>query len=107
MKYLVISKIKDAFYMLPAEKQAELRAANDSFGDRYKKSGKVLGSYFLADLKGAVTIWDLASEEEMARVSLEVPVIAFLDNKFIPLIEHDVAENLLKEMAGKAKAAKK
>jgi hypothetical protein len=107
MKYLVISHIKDAFYMLPPEKRAELQSSVYSFGDKYKKSGKELESYYLADLKDTVTIWDLASAEEGACISMENPAIPSIENKFIPLIEHDVAEKVMAEMAGKAKKSAK
>jgi hypothetical protein len=38
---------------------------------------------------------------------MENPAIPFIENKFIPLIEHDVAERVMAEMAGKAKKAGK
>lgn len=107
MKYLNITHIKDAYWMLTPEKQAEIRLAELSFHDKCVKSGKLLETYYLPDMKGSVTIWDLASSEECARIAIESPANPYGDNEFMPLIERDVALKVMKEMLVKAKKVAK
>jgi hypothetical protein len=73
------------------------------FGGNFFKSGKLLEFYYLCDMKGAVTIWDLASPEEFVRICLDNPLTTFMDDKFVPLIERDAVNNILKEKCAGAK----
>lgn len=108
MIYVTISHFKDVYLMLTPEKKAGLYSAGVSFMDKCLKSGKCLEIYYLSDMKGLVTIWDLASSEEGARLSLENPWYPFIDNEFIPVIESDVARKVMEEMLEAAqKTAKK
>ena len=99
----MITHIKDAYYMLTPEKRAEIRSAEISFRDKYVKSGKLLENYYLSDMKGAVAIWDLASSEDAVRIAIESPGNPFANNEIMPLIELDVAQKVMREMAGGTK----
>ena len=102
MKYLAICRNKDLFYALPPETRAEIRTASIAFVDECLKSGKCEDAYYLGDMKGSVTIWELGSSEEAARVSLESPMAPFQDIELIPIIEYDVGKKAVVEVLGKA-----
>jgi len=91
MKFLVISRNKDAYYMLPPERRMEIMQEVVAFIDKYRKAGKCKEIYETADLKGGVSIWEVASSEESARLMLENPMLAFQDIDIQPLVEYDVA----------------
>ncbi|GEM_PF-1072461 len=91
MKFLVISQNKDAYYMLPPERRMEIMQASVAFIERYRKAGKCKEIYDTADLKGSVSIWEVASSEESARLMVGNPMLAFQDIDIQPLIEMDVA----------------
>ncbi|MGD0905173.1 MAG: hypothetical protein ABR924_19950 [Terracidiphilus sp.] len=103
MKYMVISHFKDSFWMLTRENQTEKISLAASVYEKFFKSGKLLEFYYLCDMKGAVTIWDLASPEEFVRICLDNPLTTFMDDKFVPLIERDAVNNILKEKCAGAK----
>jgi hypothetical protein len=94
--------------MLAPKKRAELQSATQSFNDKCFKSGKLLEYYLFPDMKGLVSIWNIAFSEESARIAMENPSSAFSDNEFIPLVELDVAQKVMKGMMeAPRKAAKK
>jgi hypothetical protein len=91
MKFLVITQNKDAYYMLPPEKRMEIMQGLVAWIEKYRKTGKCKEVYETADLKGSVSIWEVASSEEAARLIVENPMLAFADLDIQPLIEYDVA----------------
>jgi hypothetical protein len=91
MKFLVITQNKDAYYMLPPERRMEIGQGVIAWIEKYRKAGKCKEVYETADLKGSVSIWEVASSEESARLVLENPMLAFEDLDIQPLIEFDVA----------------
>ncbi len=107
MKFLFISRFKDTYLTLAPEKRAGLQAATMSYLDRCMKSGYFLEGYYLADMKGMVSIWNVSNSEEGARLDLENPTNSYVDNEIIPLIEMDAARKVMKEMAESAQKATK
>jgi muconolactone delta-isomerase len=91
MKFLVIGQNKDAYYMLPPERRMEIMQGAVAYIEKYRKTGKCKEIYETADLKGSVSIWEVESSEESARLMLENPLLAFSDLDIQPLVEFDVA----------------
>lgn len=77
MKFVVISRHKDSLYSLPAQTRAEVIKGATAFVDKYLKAGKCKDIYFHGDMKGTVSIWELQSSEESARLTLENPMSTF------------------------------
>ena len=102
MKYLAIARNKDSFYALPPEKRKEIRTASIAFVDEQLKAGKCEDAYYLGGMKGSVTIWELESSEESARICLESPLLPFQDLELIPIIEYDVGKKAVIEAFEKA-----
>ena len=99
MKFLFISRMKDTYLTLPPEKRAALQLAAFTFADKYSKSGKLLSSYYLSDLKGMVTIWDVANDEEGVRIAIENPINSFVENEIIQLIDIGAARKVMEAMS--------
>ncbi len=91
MKFLAITQTKDSYYMLPPETRMQTMLAGDAYIRKYLKSGKCREIFETADLKGSVSIWEVGSSDEAARLTLENPMHAFVDFDIQPLIEYDVA----------------
>lgn len=98
MKFLNTFKYRDSYFALPPEKQAALSAANAAFVEKYVKSGKCTEIYVFGNMKGAISIWEVASAEEGARLSIESPLFAFSDTEVIPLVEWDAANKARQQM---------
>jgi hypothetical protein len=105
MKFLTIARHKDSLYSLPPQKRAEVLTGTSAFIDKYLKAGKLKEIYFHGDMKGSVGIWEFQSSEEAGRLSLENPLLPFLDVSITPLIEYDVGKKL--RMEALEQAAKK
>lgn len=91
MKFLAIGQTKDSYYLLSQETRMQTMLAADDYIRKYLKSGKCKEIFETADLKGSVSIWEVGSSEEAARLMLENPMLAFSDIDIQPLIEYDVA----------------
>jgi len=51
----------------------------------YKEDGKVLEVFCFANGKGAISIWDVASEEKLDNIVIGLPMYPFADWEIIPL----------------------
>ena len=51
----------------------------------YKAQGKVLEVFCFADGRGAFTVWDVDSREELDRIITKLPMYPFADWEIIPL----------------------
>ena len=51
----------------------------------YKERGKVLDVFCFADGRGAFTVWDVDSREELDRIITKLPMYPFADWEIIPL----------------------
>ena len=109
MLLLSIHHIKDSFYALPLEKQAELTMGVFAFSDKYLKNGKMKLAYTFCDSKGSAAVWDVESAEELMKLYMEYPLTPYVENRRIfPLWGFESAAKLLKERAeARQKAAKK
>ena len=102
MKYLVIGRNKDSYYALTQETRLKIRTATNAFVEKYRKAGKMEDGYFLGDMKGGVSIWELGSSEEAARIDIESPMSPFQDIEIIPIIEWDIGSKVITEAFEKA-----
>lgn len=100
---LHIHHLKDSYFALPPEKQAELMAGAVAFADKYLKNGKTKASYAFSDGKGSASIWDVVSSEEMMQLYMEYPLTPYIDAQIIPVVDITDAAKTLKEMTEKAK----
>jgi muconolactone delta-isomerase len=87
MKYLVISRTKESFYVLPPDKLMELRRAVVAFIDKLRKQGIIKEIYNMPGLKAAAFIFEVASPEEANRLFYESPMLPFQD--FEPYVLSD------------------
>jgi muconolactone delta-isomerase len=97
MKYLTISHMRDSYFILPLEKQQQLREAGIAFIEKHRASGKCRHIYYTADLKGAVSIWDIQTSDEAARLMAENPQLPFTDVEIEPLIEFEAGLRAMRE----------
>jgi len=97
MKFLAITQNKDIYYMLPPETRVKVMDGGFAFVDKYRKTGKCKDIYFTADLKGGVSIWEVESGEEAARLMLENPQLPFIDIDIQPIVEWDAGMKVLAE----------
>jgi hypothetical protein len=95
MKFLVISKRKEAYMMLPIEKQLEIMQGTVAFIQKSRNAGKCKAIYFLGDLQGSVSIWEADSDEESIRIIIENPITRFSDLDIRPLIDWDLGVRVL------------
>ena len=104
MKYMVTTRNNDAFFTLPQEKREEIVKATWAFVDKYRRSGQLKDIFYTPDLKGGVSVWELATPEEAARVTLESPGYAWQDMDVRSLIDWDVGNKAIIEFfAGRAR----
>jgi len=97
MKFVVNSRRKDVFLMLPEEKRMEIMEGMIAFIEKYRKAGKCKEIYYDGDLKGAVSIWEAESDEESTQLILENPLAPFSDLDIRPVIEWDVGVKAMRE----------
>ena len=97
MKYLVHSRRKDAFLMLPREKQVEIWEGMVAFIDKYRKAGKCKEIYMDGDMKGGVLIWEVESDEDITKAILENPISPFSDIDARPIIDWDTGVKATRE----------
>lgn len=107
MKFLHIQHIKDSFFALSPEKQAEIMAGAMAFADKYLKNGKMKMAWFFSSMKGNASIWDIESSEEAMRSALEYPLTPYIELERIPIVEYEEAARTYKEVMKAAKKAAK
>jgi hypothetical protein len=95
MKFVVISRRKDAYMMLPIEKQIEIMRSMVAFIEKYRNAGNCKQIYFLGDLQGSVSIWEAESDEESIQIMIENPIARYSDMDIRPLIEWDLGVKVL------------
>ena len=79
MKYLVITRRKDALLMLPQEQRIAIWEGMVACIEKYQKAGKCKEIYMYSDMARSVSIWESDSEEEVIKFTLDNPMAPFLD----------------------------
>ena len=102
MRYLVISHNKDSFDSLNKERRLTIRNKMNAFMAKYRNLGKCLDAYYLGDMKGGASIWEVETSEEAVKFNLENPMLHFQDYEILPLIEWDIGNKLSTEIFKKS-----
>ena len=66
--------------------------------DDLKTRGKLKFSYAFADSPGAITMWDVESNEELQRFLFLLPSMPFVERTVKPVTEMKSALNVIKEL---------
>lgn len=98
MKYLVLSRSKDVFLMLPPEMRVEILEGTIAFIEKYRKAGKCKDIYMDADLNRSISIWETDSEEEATKFITENPSSPFSDTDIRPVVGWDIAVKAFAEV---------
>jgi muconolactone delta-isomerase len=108
MKFMRISQRENTYYGLSPEKLAEVSAATLAFHEKHVKSGKCTNIYWLTDGR-TMSIWDLASVEEISQISSENPMRPYLlSEETVPILDYqDVLKMRNQRIAAAKKGAKK
>ena len=101
MRFVVSTRRKDLFLMLPEEKRMEIIQGMIAYIEKYRKSGKCKEIYQDADMQGSVSIWDVESDKESTQLMLENPLAPFTDFDIRPVTEWDVAVKAMRESVQK------
>jgi len=99
MKFLAMTRIRDSFYLLPLERQRQLREDGIAYVERHRTSGKCRHIYYTADLKGTVSVWEVQTSDEAARLMAENPQLPFTDIVTQPMIEFEAGLKAMREVA--------
>jgi muconolactone delta-isomerase len=89
MKYLVTSKVKDVFYMLPDEQRMVIMGAAMAYGEKLRKEGKIREMHVMPGWNRTMFIADVENHEEASRMSLENPLYSYSDIETYGLVEWD------------------
>jgi len=100
MKFLIISRTKDAFLTLPQERQTELLTAALSWIEKYRKAGKCKEIYWIPGWNRSVVIWEAESGEDAARTTAENPMGPYTDMEAYALSDWDAYIKALMEARG-------
>ena len=107
MNFLMTITYKDSWFDLPAEKRAELVNATVAFHDKYRKTGSLKETLTFANAK-LMSIWNVASLEEMISITGEHPYSFFVNYSSEPFLDHEEVIKLIKKYyAPVKKTAKK
>jgi len=91
MKYLVLTRRKDAFLMVPPEQRMAIWEGTVAFIKKYHKAGKCKEMYMDGDMQGSASIWETDSEVDVTKFILENPMSPFMNIEIRPVIGWDVA----------------
>jgi len=102
VRFLVTTHQKDTYLTIPEETRVKLFEVFAGFIDRNRKAGKCKEIYYLSDMKGSTSIWELESSEERARLVLDNPMRDIEDMEIQPVVEWDVGVGTIKEALKKS-----
>ena len=98
MKFLVILRMKDNYFMLSPEKQLELMEGSFAFVDKHRQAGNCIDVHFLPGAKGTVSIWEADSSEEVTLRFLENPMSPYEDAQMYLLSDWDSFKNTIRKI---------
>jgi len=97
MKYLVLTRRKDAFLMVPQEQRMAIWEGMVAYIEKYQKMGKCKEIYMDGDLQGSASIWETDSEEEVTKFILENPMSPFMSMDIRPVVGWGIAVKAQRE----------
>jgi hypothetical protein len=106
MKFLIITRMKDAFCMVPLEKQAQIMEGVVTFVDKYRKAGVCKEIFNVSSVHGTASVWDVESAEKGSALFLEDPAYGFEDIEMYAVSDFDVQMKNQMEMYKKFLAKK-
>jgi len=89
MRFMVILRTKDTYFMLPEERQLKLFEDSVAFVERHRKAGNCKEINYLPGSKGTVSIWVAESSEEITLRFLENPMSIYEDAQIYLLSDWD------------------
>jgi muconolactone delta-isomerase len=107
MKYLVTSKVKDVFYMLPDEQRMVIMGATMSYMERLRKERKISEVHVMPGWNRTMFILEVENQEEASRLSLESPMYSYVDVEAYGLTEWDTWKKQLETAYRQLATAKK
>ena len=96
MKFLIITRMKDTFSMVPLEKQAQIMEGVVAFIDKYKKAGVCKEIYNISSIHGTVSLWEVDSGEKGSALFSENPAFGFEDYEMYAVSDFDAQMNVQK-----------
>jgi len=93
MKFMAIFRLKDSYYALSSAKLKEITDTAGKQSEKLMKEGKLKEMYYLGNMKGAMAIFDLNSED-LVRLPYESPLTPFMDVEITPLVDMDVVRKV-------------
>jgi hypothetical protein len=106
MKFLIISRIKDTFAMVPPERQAQIMEGVTAFVEKYRKAGVCKEIYNISSIHGTASVWEVDSAEKGSALFLENPAFAFENYEMYNVSDFDAQMKVQKEMYQKLLAKK-
>lgn len=108
MNFLRTAHFTDSWFALPQGKRAEITTGAVAFHEKYRKAGKLKDTYTFVPATEMMSIWDVASLEELALILSESPhVLPYVDSEVVPFLDHQAIVKLVNEQAQAAKKTAK
>ncbi len=87
MKFLAISKMKDAALALPPAMGIQLIESATAAINQLKKEGKVLEVYYVPGWSRTVIVQESKTAEEALKIMVSSPIYSFMDTEIYPLAD--------------------
>ena len=98
MKFLVILRTKDTYFMLPPERQLELIEGSFAFVDKHRQAGNCIDVHCLPGTKGTMSIWEADSSEEVNFRFLENPMSPYEEAQLYLLSDWESFKNTIRKI---------
>lgn len=90
MRYLVISKVKDSFYILPDERRMVLLGGTIDYVERLTKEHKFREMHYMPGWGQTVSILEVDSAEEATKLAIENPMRDYMEVQSYAMVEWNV-----------------
>jgi hypothetical protein len=108
VNFLRTTTYKDSWYALTPENRSAITAAAVAYHEKYLKAGKLKDTYTFGDNGKLMTVWNVASFEELASIIMESPHTTFVNSETAAFLDHQEVVKLIdRANAAARKAAKK
>ena len=99
MLFVVTEDVKIDF-VKPQVSLAQITMIKQTFQmyEEFKNQGKLIACYAFADFPGGITIWDVASNEELQQILFLLPTMPLVNRIVRPLTELKNAAKIIGEL---------